>query len=126
MDSHGALCEESVREANATGFEVFDASGANASGFEVSVGASIFVDAILHEFEDILHDDDIAFHADDFGDVGNFSGAALKAAGLDDEVDCGGDLFADCEHGQIEAAHVNESFDTGDGIAGVICVHCGE
>ena len=112
MDSHGSLCEESVWESDTAGFEMFDAAGPDAGGFEVSEGSSVFIDSILNKAEDVLHDDDITFHTDDFGDVSDFSGATLKSAGLDDEVDSGGDLFADGEHRQIEAAHVDEGFDT--------------
>lgn len=112
MDSHGSLSEESVGESDTAGFEVFDASGANSGGFEVSEGSSRFVNTILYEAEDVLHDNDIAFHTDNFGDVSDFSGAALKSTGLDDEVDGGGDLLSDSEHWQFKAAHIDESFDT--------------
>ena len=112
MDSHGSLGEESVWESDTAGFEVFDASGADTGGFEVPEGSSVFIDSILDKAEDVLHDDDVTFHSDDFGDVGDFARAALESTGLDDEVYCGGDLFADSEHWEIEAAHVDKCFDT--------------
>ena len=56
--------------------------------------AAVLVDAFLLELEDVLHDDRVLFHADDFGDVGDLARTALQAVGLDDQVDGAGDLRA--------------------------------
>jgi hypothetical protein len=39
--------------------------------------------------EQVLGDDDIAFHPHHLGDVGNFAGAIAQARGLDHDVEIG-------------------------------------
>src|SRR5438128_7234398 len=44
-------------------------------------------EALLVEAEDVLEDDHAAFHALDFGDVGDLAAAVAEAALVDDDVD---------------------------------------
>ena len=45
--------------------------------------------------EQILGDDDVAFHPHHFGDVSDLARAVAQARGLDHDVDRGADHFAD-------------------------------
>ena len=62
-------------------------------------------DAGLLEDEHVLHDDDVAFHALDLGDVDDLAGPVLEPALLDDQVDRRGDLLADGADRQVDAGH---------------------
>src|SRR6188474_285764 len=64
-----------------------------------------FDDPRLLEDEHVLHDDDVAFHALDLGDVDDLTGPVLETALLDDEVDRRGDLLTDGPQGQVDAGH---------------------
>ena len=45
-----------------------------------------FVDAFLHVAVNVLHDDRVLFHADDFRDMRHAARTALQPAGLDDQL----------------------------------------
>jgi hypothetical protein len=82
----------------------------------VSVLAQHLVD------EDVLGDDDVAFHAHHLGDVGDAARAVAQTRGLDDDVDRGTDHLADRLRGQREAAHGDHGFETRQGFARVVGV----
>src|SRR5262245_27579499 len=55
--------------------------------------------------EEVLQGDDVAFHADDLGHVGDLARAVAQARCLHDHVDRAGDLLAHGLGGQVVAAH---------------------
>src|SRR5712691_7485314 len=55
--------------------------------------------------ENVLGDDDVAFHPDDLGDVGNPAGTVAQAGGLHDDVDRAANHLANGARGQRIAAH---------------------
>ena len=57
-----------------------------------AAGLVFAADLVSHQ---ILGDDDIAFGADHFGDLGDAARAVAHALGLDDHVDRAHDHFAD-------------------------------
>ena len=67
--------------------------------------------------EEVLGDDDVAFHADHLGDVGDAARAVAQARRLDDDVDRGADHLADGLRRQREAAHGDHRFDAGQRLA---------
>src|SRR4029077_3059832 len=85
--------EESGREIDSHHLELLDELRPDAGRLEPALDLA-FDDPGLLEDEHILHDDDIAFHTLDLGDVHDLAGAVLEAGLLDDEVDRGGDLLA--------------------------------
>src|ERR1044072_7987926 len=60
-------------------------------------------DAGLLEHEHVLHDDRVALHALDLGDVHDLSRAILEAGLVEDHVDRGADLLADGPYRQGDA-----------------------
>ena len=64
-----------LRQADACCFESIDERWSNTGGFEVAIRLAIGVDAVLDEAEDVLHDDRVLLHVQDFGDVGDLSRA---------------------------------------------------
>ena len=70
--------EESGREVDAHDLELLDELRPDAGRLEAALDLA-FDDAGLLEDEDVLHDDDVAFHALDLGDVGDLAGAVLEA-----------------------------------------------
>ena len=72
--------------------------------------------------DQVLGDDDIAFGADHFGDLGDAARAVAHAFGLDDDVDRADDHFADGLHRQREAAHGDHGFQTAHGFARAVGV----
>src|SRR5664279_1577696 len=86
--------EEARRQMDAHHLELLDELRADAGRLEATLDLA-FDDARLFEDEHVLHDDDIAFHTLDLGDVHDLAGTVLEAALLDDEVHRRGDLLAD-------------------------------
>src|ERR1700704_1613197 len=113
----------SVREAedvrchvNTHDLELLDELGADPGRLEAALDLALD-DARLLEHEDVLHDDDVAFHALDFGDVGDLPGAVLEPALVDDEVHRRGDLLADGAHRQVHAGHQHHGLETRQHVA---------
>src|SRR4051812_6100415 len=86
--------EESGRQVDAHDLELLAELGADAGGLEEALDLALD-DSGLLEREDVLHDDHVAFHPLDLGDVGDLSSAVLEAVLVNDQVDGGGDLLAD-------------------------------
>src|SRR5579863_10638809 len=57
------------------------------------VAVRVFADDVVDE--QILGGDDVAFHADDFGDVGDAAGAVAQARSMDDDVNGRADHLPD-------------------------------
>src|SRR5712691_3686903 len=96
-----AEAEEARRQMDAHHLELLDELGANAGRLEPALDLALD-DTRLLEHEDVLHDDDVAFHPLDLGDVDDLPGAVLETALLDDEVDRRGDLLADGPDRQVD------------------------
>ena len=60
--------------------------------------------------EDVLGDDDVALHAQHFGNVGDATRAVAQTRGLHDDVDRGHDHFADGAARKGVAAHGDHGF----------------
>ena len=73
---------------------------------------------MLLELKDLLHGDHVPFHADDLGDAGHLARPALQPAGLDDQVDGGGDLLAAARvTGRFEPGHADHRLEPRQGVA---------
>ena len=83
-------------------------------------------DAALPEDENVLHGDDFAFHAGDFGDVDDFARAVAEAADLNDDVDGRGDLAANGAVRNVQAGHGDHGFQAAQGVARRVRVNRGE
>src|SRR4029079_1994792 len=88
------VAEEARRQMDAHHLELLDELRPDACRLEPALDLS-FDDARLLEDEDVLHDDDVAFHALDLGDVRDLPGPVLEAGLVDDQVDRRRDLLAD-------------------------------
>src|SRR5918992_6172181 len=66
----------------------------NAGRTEPSDHLAVGVQAELLETEDLLHGDDVPFHAGDLGDADDLAGAVRQPRLLDDDLDGRGDLLA--------------------------------
>ncbi len=88
--------------------------------------AAVLVEPGLRELEDGLHDDRVAFHAGDLGDVGDLARAVGQAGALDDEVDRRGDLLADGARGQVEAGHEHQRLEARERVARRVGVQRGQ
>src|SRR5919198_3047674 len=60
-----------------------------------------------YELEDLLHLNDVAFHAGEFRDAGHFALAVGEALQLDDHPNGAGDLSADADDGHRQAGHTD-------------------
>src|SRR3954451_869544 len=116
-----AEAEEARRQMDAHHLELLDELGADAGRLGAALDLA-FDDPGLLEDEDILHDDDVAFHPLDLGDVDDLPGPVLEAALLDDEVDRGGDLLAEATRGRFDAAQENHRLEPGEHVAGAVRV----
>src|SRR3954453_23909212 len=76
--------------------------------------------ARLLEHEDVLHDDDVAFHPLDLGDVDDLTGAVLETALRDDQVDGRGDLLTDRPDRQVHAGHQDHRLEPRQHVAGAV------
>ena len=67
-------------------------------------------DADLFEHENLLHGDDVAFHAGDLRDTGHFARAVAETRLLNDDLNRGGDLVAHGALGKVDSAHPDHRF----------------
>src|SRR5687767_2092629 len=84
----------------------------------LSIG--VFTDDFINK--QILGDDDIAFHADNFSDVSYAAGTITQSGCLYDNVNRTADHFLDCLRGKREAAHGDHGFEARKGFAWAVGV----
>src|SRR5476649_1230799 len=84
--------------------------------FSVGVLACHLVD------EQVLRNDDIAFHADHFGNVRDLARAVAQASSLDHDIDRGADHFANGAGGERKAAHGDHRFNARERLARTVGV----
>src|SRR5476649_1408680 len=88
----------------------------------LALEAAGFVLALHFIGYQVLGDDDFAFGADHFGDLGDAARAVAHAFSLNDDVDRAHDHFADGPHRQREAAHGDHGFQAAHGFARAVGV----
>src|SRR5262245_28623716 len=115
------VAEEARRQMDAHHLELLDELRPDARRLEPALDLA-FDDTGLLEDEDVLHDDDVAFHALDLGDVDDLPGPVLEAALLDDEVDRGGELLADGADREVDAGHEDHRLEARQHVAGAVGV----
>src|SRR5215217_558509 len=98
----------------------------DAGGPEPTHHPALRVEPGLLEHEDVLHRDDVAFHAGDFRDAGHATRTILQARLLDDDVDRRCNLVTHRLLRQIDCTHRDHRFDTGQRIARRVGVHRGQ
>src|SRR6478752_230326 len=113
--------EEARRQVDAHDLELLDELRPDPGRLEPALDLALD-DAGLLEDEDVLHDDDIAFHALDLGDVDDLPGPVLEAALLDDEVHRGRDLLPDGPQGQVDAGHQDHRLEARQHVARAVGV----
>src|SRR3990172_4906736 len=99
-----AEAEDAVRQVDAHGLEVLDELRPDAGRLQAALDLPV-EDARLLEHEHVLHDDRVALHPLDLGDVDDLAGPVLEAGLVDDEVDGRGDLLADGPDREVDAGH---------------------
>ena len=72
--------------------------------------------------EQVLCNDDVAFHPHDFGDMGDLARAIAQTRGLDDDVNRSADHFANGARWQRKAAHGDHGFKSRQRFARVVGV----
>src|SRR5262245_24071132 len=115
------VAEEARRQMDAHHLELLDELGPDAGRLQAALDLA-FDDARLLEHEDVLHDDDVAFHALDLGDVRDLPGAVLEAALVDDQVDRRGDLLADGADREVDAGHEDRRLEARQPVARAVGV----
>src|SRR5688572_12071469 len=113
--------EEARRQVDAHDLELLDELGPDAGRLQAALDLAVD-DAGLFEHEHVLHDDDVAFHALDLGDVDDLPGPVLEATLLDDQVDGGGDLLADGPQRQVDAGHEDHRLEARQHVARTVGV----
>src|SRR5437762_1073103 len=87
--------EDVRRQVDTRRVELLDELGPD-PGWPQAALALAIVDGRPRDHEDVLHDDHVALHALHLGDVHDLARAILEVVLVDDEVDSGHDLVADC------------------------------
>src|SRR3954471_536332 len=116
-----AEAEEARRQMDAHHLELLDELGADAGRLEATLDLALD-DSRLLEDEYVLHDDDVAFHPLDLGDVHDLPRAVLETALLDDQVDSRRDLFADGADREVDAGHEHHRLEAGEHVARAVRV----
>src|SRR5438477_4512355 len=116
-----AEAEEARRQMDAHHLELLDEHGADARGLEAALDLALDDPGLLED-EHVLHDDDVAFHALDLGDVDDLARPVLEPALLDDQVDRGRDLLADRPDRQVDAGHEDHRLEPGQHVAWAVGV----
>ena len=110
----------SARQRHAGGGEPLAALRPDPGGAEPADHLAVRADAGLLEQEDLLHGDDVAFHAGDFGDGRHLARAVGHARHLDDQVDGRRDLLPDRPFRDVQVRHRHHRVETVQGVAGVL------
>ena len=84
-----------ARDADALGDEIVQEARPDPGRGVMPVHRPVRIRAGADVLEDLLHLDDVAFHAGDLGDAGHLALAVAEALQLHDDADGGGDLAAD-------------------------------
>src|SRR6476659_576793 len=113
--------EQAGREVDAHDLELLDELGPDPGRLEPALDLALDHAGLLED-EHVLHDDDVAFHALDLGDVDDLPGPVLEAALLDDEVDRRGDLLANRPQGQVDAGHQDHRLEARQHVARAVGV----
>src|SRR3954471_20000669 len=113
--------EESGRKVDAHDFELLDELRPDARRLQPALDLA-FDDTGLLEDEHVLHDDDVAFHPLDLGDVDDLSRAVLESRLLDDQIHGRCDLLADRPQWQVDTGHQDHRLESGQHVARAVRV----
>src|SRR6266498_2770939 len=80
-----AEAEQAGREIDPLDLELLDELGPDPGRLEAALDLALHNTGLLED-EDVLHHDDVTFHALDFGDVGDAPGPVLEARLVHDQV----------------------------------------
>src|SRR3984885_1199680 len=86
---------------------------------------TLCVGSFFHKAEDLMHLNNVAFHAPDLVDADEPPPAIGKALELHNERDCGCDLTADARHWQPDPGHCHHLLQSLERIARRVSVDCG-
>src|SRR6266567_1995885 len=100
----GYVFENRGRQGDAGDLQAVDKTRPDARGSEGADHLASGPDALL-------------FHAGHFGHARHLAGAVAQARDLDDNVERGGNLLAHRAFGEVEAAHGDHGFETGERVA---------
>src|SRR5262249_32457098 len=82
----------------------------NARCAEASGHARILVDTCFVEYKNVLHSDQLALHADTFGDGADAPRTVAKTRDLNEHIHGGADLLADGAHPHVRIRHADHHF----------------
>src|SRR4051812_13851732 len=119
---HDPTLEHRGGESIARTLEPLQAPGVDAVGIEVALRDVLVIHPRLLEGEDVVHADDVPFHADDLGDLDDLPRTAGEPGGLHDDLQRRGDLAADDPDRQVEPGHAHHHLQPADRVAGVVGV----
>src|ERR1035437_4558150 len=117
--------EDAGRQNDTRDAELLEEPGTNPAGRENSNHLAVWPDALLVEGEDLLHADDVLFHAGDLRDACNFARTVAHTGSLHHDGEGRGNLLANGFFGQIHIAHGHHGFESGDGVARGVSVNGG-
>src|SRR5258707_4780454 len=101
--------------------ELLDELGPNAGGLEAALDLALDDPGLLED-EHVLHDDHVAFHALNLGDVDDLARSVLEAALLEDQVYRRLDLLADRPNRPVDDRPEYHRLDSREHFAGTACV----
>ena len=126
LNSPSGMFKHGGWELNSGNAQALGESRTDAGGHEVADDLAGFANATFAKDEDVLHGDDIAFHAGDFRDVGDFTSAVTETRDLNDYVDRRSNLPADGAVRNVQAGHGDHGFQAADSVARGVRVNGGE
>src|SRR5437868_12101292 len=125
LQLHGML-KPLRRHVNSRGLQFVCKFGANSCPRESTDHATVGGDALLLEQEDVLHADNVLFHARDFAEMRNSAAAIAHTGYLNHNGNCRCDLTANSLFRQIQVCHQRHSFHSGDCIPWAVSVNGGQ
>src|SRR5580704_9311173 len=118
--------EHRHRELNAGDQQLFGELWPNAGGDKFSQHLAVVANATFPVYEDVLHRDDVTFHAGNLGQGDDFAGAVAEAGDLHHDIDCRRDLPTQCILGNVQAAHGDHGLETAQRVAWRVRVNGGQ
>src|SRR5689334_10853126 len=118
--------EEHRGQIDAVRLETVGEPRPNTGGAEVPQDLLVGAYALAFVYENVLHGDDVAFHAHDLGYCDELAGAIGQAAHLDHHVDGARDLLPHGALGQLEVGHRDHGLEPAQRVPRGIGVERGE
>src|SRR5947207_4385714 len=111
---------------NPRGLKLVSKFRTNTRGGKSAEDPPVWRNTVFLKDKNVLHADDVFFHAGDFGQVSDSSSSVIKSGNLHDQLDRRSDLPADSFFGQVQISHHRHGLNTSYSVTRAVGVNSGQ